>query len=308
MADAPQEAVDRLYGLALGAFVPERDAMAKELRGAGRREEATAVKALAKPTVAAWAVNQAVRSQGKAASALWKAGDALAATQEAVLGGKGSGTDLRAAAEDERLAVEALVDAARGLLTTSGGDLSEATIERVRETLHAAAIDPDARDEVAAGHATRERAPRGLFGGEAVTAPPRTGRRKAEPAPEPAGPRGRKGAPAAKPKAGEAAARTRAAAAKPKAGEVAPARKGAREEAAERRREQAAAREREREEAAARRRARKAAADRAAKAQRVLADAQSRAAKAAERLEEARDRERAAADALAEAQAELDEA
>src|ERR671934_142774 len=67
----------------------------------------------------------------------------------------------------QRAALDPLVDAARGLLTSSGGDLSETTIDRVRATLRAAAIDADAREDVAAGRAVRERAPRGLFGEEA---------------------------------------------------------------------------------------------------------------------------------------------
>ncbi|HXS45756.1 MAG TPA: hypothetical protein VN751_14105, partial [Solirubrobacteraceae bacterium] len=69
---ADDDAVDRLYGLAPGEFVPERDALAKALRADGRRDEAAAVKALAKPTVAAWAVNQAVRSQPRRARELWE--------------------------------------------------------------------------------------------------------------------------------------------------------------------------------------------------------------------------------------------
>src|SRR5919108_2188148 len=171
MAEAPDDALDRLYGLALEEFIPQRDALAKELRDSGRRGEATAVKALKKPTVAAWAVNQAVRSQPRAARDLWAAGDALAAAQEGVLSGKASGADLREAAERERAALDPLVDAARGLLTSSGGDLSETTIDRVRSTLQAAAIDADAREDVAAGRAVRERAPRGLFGEEIAVAP-----------------------------------------------------------------------------------------------------------------------------------------
>jgi hypothetical protein len=319
VADAPDEAVDRLYGLPRDEFIGARDALARELRVANRREEAAAVKALPKPTVAAWAVNQAVRSQPPAARELWEAGDALAAAQEAILAGKGSGSDMRAATERERAAVEPLVDAARGLLTSTGGDLSEATIERVRETLHAAAIDPDARDEVAAGRATRERSPRGLFGGEPAPPPPRArdrggsaGKGAAEPAaPERGRAAGRKGASAREPAApdrdraaGRTGARARGTAARQK-GDEAAARKREREEAAARKREEAAARKREREEAAARERARKAAADRVSKAERNLAQAEARSATAAERLEEARTMERAALEALADARAEL---
>jgi len=278
MAKAPDDPVDRLYGLPLDAFVGERDALAKELRAAGQRDEANAVKALKKPSVAAWAVNQALRTQSKAARELWKAGDALAAAQEAILAGKGSGADLRAATERERAAVEPLVDAARGLLTASGGDLSEATIERVRQTLHAGAIDPDAREEVALGRAVRERAPQGLFGGGVAEAPaPRA--RKAEAAPAKRG--SKADAPAKRDSKADAAAKR---------------------EAAKREREEAA---RERTEAAARERARKAAQQRVDKAEKALATAEQRTADAAERLDQARGDERAAAEALAEAKAEL---
>jgi DNA repair exonuclease SbcCD ATPase subunit len=288
VAEAPDDAVDRLYGLAREAFVGERDALAKQLRADGRRDEAAAVKALPKPTVAAWAANQAVRSQKRGARELWKAGDALSAAQDAVLAGKGSGAKLREASERERAAVETLVDAARGLLGASGGDLSETTIERVRETLHAGAIDSEAREEVAAGRAVRERSPQGLFGADpfAVPAPKRAA--KTEPAPKP------KPEPKAKAKA------------KASSQDAAAERQREREEATERKREEAEARKREREEAAARERARKAAADRAEKAQRALAQAQERTAKAAERLEEAQAREREAIDALDAARSELD--
>jgi hypothetical protein len=166
---------DDLYGLPLDAFVAERDALAKRLRADKKRDEADAVKALRKPSVAAWGVNQAVRSQPKAARALWKAGDALIAAQDDLLAGKGDAAALRAATEGERDAVDALMDAARGLLTGEGRDLGEATLERVRDTLHAAAIDPEARDDVAAGRADRERSHAGLgaFGGAVAPTPAR---------------------------------------------------------------------------------------------------------------------------------------
>jgi hypothetical protein len=288
MAQAPDDAVDRLYGLPREEFVGERDALAKQLRADGRRDEAAAVKALPKPTVAAWAANQAVRSQKRAARELWKAGDALSAAQDAVLSGKGSGAKLREASERERAAVETLVDAARGLLGQSGGDLSEATIERVRDTLHAGAIDEQARDEVAAGRAARERSPQGLFGADPFAAPAPRRPVKAEPEPEPEP----EAKPARKPKRGGK-------------GDDAAARKREREEAAESRREEAEARKREREEAAARERERKAAEVVVIKARRALEQAQERTAKAAERLEEAQAGEREAADTLGAAEAEL---
>ena len=290
MAQAPDDAVDRLYGLPREEFIGERDALAKQLRADGSRDEAAAVKALPKPTVAAWAANQAVRSQKRAARDLWKTGDALSAAQDAVLAGKGSGAKLREASERERAAVETLVDAARGLLGASGGDLSETTIERVRDTLHAGAIDADAREEVAAGRAVRERSPQGLFGADpfAIPAPKRPAKTEPEPKAKPE--RKTKSEPARKAKRDDGKA------------DDAAARKREREEAAQRKRDDAEARKRERQEAGAR----KAAADRVDRAQRALEQAQERTAKAAERLAEAQAGEGEAADALDAARAELD--
>src|SRR4051794_33047128 len=162
-----------LYGVALEQCGGERDALAKRLRAEKRRADADEIKALRKPSVAAWAVNQVVRSQPKAARALWDAGDALVTAQDDLLSGRGDAAGLRAAAEGEREALDGLLEAARGLLTGAGRDLGEGTIERVRETLHAAAIDPGAREDVAAGRATREQAHSGLgaFGEVAARAP-----------------------------------------------------------------------------------------------------------------------------------------
>jgi hypothetical protein len=310
MAEAPDDEIDRLYGLPLEEFIPARDALSKELRDTGRRGEATAIKKLPKPTVAAWAVNQAVRSQPRAARELWEAGDALAAAQEAVLSGKGTGADLREAADRERAAVDPLVDAARGLLTSSGGDLSETTIDRVRATLQAAAIDVDAREDVAAGRAVRERAPRGLFGGDEAPIPAAPAKRRRSAGSDATEEKPARGRSAKQPARGRSTTRGRSAgpgteekAARGRAAAADTAR--SREEEAARKREEAAARKREREERAARERARKAAAARVARAENALAAAEARSAKAAEQLEDARAREREAVEALADARAEL---
>jgi Transposase DDE domain len=143
--------VDDLYGLPLDRFVPERAALARELRAASRRDEAAAVAALRKPSVAAWAVNQLVRSQPRAIARLLKAGQGLRDAQTKVLAGRGRGPNLRTAAEHERTAVDELVKTARGLLTSDGHELSTATLDRVGETLNAAALDEDAQQLVRGG-------------------------------------------------------------------------------------------------------------------------------------------------------------
>jgi hypothetical protein len=173
---------DDLYGLALDRFIPERTALARELRSRKERDDAAAVAALRKPSVAAWAVNQLVRSQGRAVADLFEAGDALRDAQADLLAGRGDGRTLRAAGERERAAVDTLVDAARGLLSSEGHELSPAVVERVADTLHAAALDEGARAQVRPGRLERELRHVGLGLGEAAPAAPAPAR---QPAPEP---------------------------------------------------------------------------------------------------------------------------
>lgn len=177
---------DDLYGLPLDRFIPERGAIAKALRKDGRRDEASEVASLRKPSVAAWAVNQLVRTQRTAIRALFDAGDDLREAQSNLLAGSGDGRALRAAGDHERAAVEALVERARGLLSSAGNELSAGVIDRVSDTLHAAALDEEAREHVLAGRLERELRHIGLgFGLGAGTAP--------EPAPRPVSRRPKEG-------------------------------------------------------------------------------------------------------------------
>ncbi|HWC27324.1 MAG TPA: hypothetical protein VG474_12125, partial [Solirubrobacteraceae bacterium] len=174
---------DDLYGLPLERFIEERTALARALRADKRRDEARAVAALRKPSVAAWAVNQLVRTQGAAVAELFEAGDALREAQAHLLGGRGDGRALRAAGERERQAVRTLVEAARGLLSSDGHELSAAVIERVADTLHAAALDESAREQVRPGRLERELQHVGLGLGESPFAaqPPAPPEREAAP-------------------------------------------------------------------------------------------------------------------------------
>ena len=164
---------DDLYGLPLDRFVAERGALAKALRAEGRRDEAARVGKLRKPSAAAWAVNQLVRTQGRAVSELLSAADALREAQADLLAGRGDPQQLREAAARERAAVDALVATARGLLTADGHELSDTTLERVADTLRAAARDDEARQHVVRGCLERELRHVGLGLGEAAmqTAP-----------------------------------------------------------------------------------------------------------------------------------------
>jgi hypothetical protein len=288
---------DDLYGLALDRFIPERTELARALRADKRRDEAAAVAGLRKPSVAAWAVNQLVRSQGAAVKDLFDAGDALRGAQADLLDGRGDGRALRAAGERERAAVDELVDVARGLLTSDGHELSPAVVERVADTLHAAALDEEAREQVRDGRLERDLRHVGLGLGEAAFAAP---------AAKPSTPRERKDANEPKAKAGAAREPTRRGATKAERERNA---RAVREQAAEAKRaerERSEARKAARTaEAAARRRA-----ERSGHALRAAEERRARAAKALGEADEAVAAARAeaqdAAAAHARAQAELE--
>jgi hypothetical protein len=164
---------DQLYGLPLEEFVAQRDALAKQLRADGRRAEADEVKALRKPPAVVWAVNQLMRTQRKPARALVEAADRAAKNP-------GDRDALRAHHD----ALDALTSAGAGLLSGRGRGLSEDALLRVRNALHAASLDRDAREEFVAGRLSAEPAPAG-FG--AITGMPakKVPSKRASPPPPP---------------------------------------------------------------------------------------------------------------------------
>jgi hypothetical protein len=122
--------IDRLYGLPLGEFTKERDALARQLKSQGRGDEAADVGALRKPVLAAWVVNRLARERRQDVSALVEAA-------EAVRKGKSDADErFRATADD-------LVRAAREVLAAEGRKATDAVVRDVATTLRsAAAADP----------------------------------------------------------------------------------------------------------------------------------------------------------------------
>jgi hypothetical protein len=283
--------VDDLYGAPLEQFVAERGALARELRKQGKRDEAAEVAALRKPSVTAWAVNQLVRTQPRSLAELFDAGDALQEAHRSAAAGRGGGEALREASQRERAAVDALVDAARGLLTDDGHELSAAVVDRVADTLRAAALDDVARAQVRDGRLTRELRHIGL----GVLSPAAAGAASASP-PTGKGKRAatKSGAAASEPAGGRRRQRTE---------EERPKQRADEQRAEEERRELRAEeerRKREREQArSSARKAESSARRRAERAARALKLARQRRDRAAEELDGA---ERSLADAQADAE------
>jgi hypothetical protein len=242
---------------------------------------------LRKPSAAAWLVNRLARERPEDVDALLEAGEALRDAQERAVAGEGAGGDLREAADAERRAVDELVRAAREL-EPGGRKPSQAALEQVRATLHAAAADPTVREGVRAGRLVREVAAGGAW---PFADPADEPVLPAEPRPE------RRKAPARgdrKPDADE----------RKKARQEEARQRDEEKAAAEERRQAEQARRKEltvaRRESDARRRARERAERRAHDAEARAAEAAEAAREAAAELEEAREAEEAADRRLAE--------
>jgi hypothetical protein len=151
--------LERLYGLAPEQFTAARNEAAKQMRSEDP-DAAGIVAGARKPTRAAWAVNQLARRDRAGIRAVLESADRLreARAPEAV----------REAMHEQREALEGLVRTARDRL-----ELSEAAVERVRETLQAATVDPEARELLERGRFTRERRAAAFVAGQVVAAGPR---------------------------------------------------------------------------------------------------------------------------------------
>jgi hypothetical protein len=185
--DSPGAETDRLYALPLEEFTGERDALAKRLRADGDRDAAAEVKALKKPSVAAWAVNQVRRDRPDDVRRLLDVTEELHRVY-AGLSSAGARERLGEAADMQRDLIGSLVRCASELLDAGGHAANEATLAKVAETLRAAALDEELRREVADGRVVKERRAAGLGPLESLPAPAPSppSRKKAKPSkPEP---------------------------------------------------------------------------------------------------------------------------
>lgn len=203
MAKAPpaerEAEIDKLFQLPPADFTAARNALAK---GAGA--QAPAIKALTKPPIAAWAVNQLYWKDPERYEALIGAANEMRKTHRAVIEGRKA--DLRSAGREHELALDAAVKATMALLKNAGQPGTDATKHAVLNTLRALPADEPA------GRLTKTLAPGGFEMLAGVT-PADTPRRRVEkPTPAKDGgaaPRGKAAEPKAEREAARAAARAR---------------------------------------------------------------------------------------------------
>jgi len=133
--DALLAVADDLYAGDLGGFTAARDTRAAAAK-ATDPELAKQVKALRKPTVAAWALNLFVRAEGEQVDQLLALGESLREAQQAL-----DGDELRALTRQRRQLTAAMTDRVRGTVGDRGQRLTQSVADQVEATLTAALLD-----------------------------------------------------------------------------------------------------------------------------------------------------------------------
>ena len=133
--------IDALFHLPLNEFTSARNALVTKLKKNGHSDAAAQVKALPRPPVAAWAVNQLYWRHRHAFDALAAAGERLRTAQASQLRRAGSagskGGDLRKLLEAQRVALADLTGRATALLQEAEHTPSPDLMRRVATTLDA---------------------------------------------------------------------------------------------------------------------------------------------------------------------------
>lgn len=145
--------LERLYGVSLERFTEERNAIARAAKKAGDDDAAAAVKALKKPSVGAWTINQLVRRHPDEIAELLRVRDELE--------GAASPQRLRDLSGRRREIVARLASLARSILAVSGHGASHQTVEKVSQGLLAGGTGEE-RQLLENGRLTREPSASGL--------------------------------------------------------------------------------------------------------------------------------------------------
>jgi hypothetical protein len=164
--------IDALFQLPLAEFTGARNALAKHLRNEGWVLDAERVKALAKPSAPAWAVNQLYWQDPKAVERLLTLGQRVRRAQTGQL----KNADLRALLEEKKQMTMALSTKASAILEEAGHAASPDTMRRVSATLESLAAWGEVEGVPEAGRLTADLDPPGfdtlaaLMGGKSVEA------------------------------------------------------------------------------------------------------------------------------------------
>jgi hypothetical protein len=158
--DKLEDDVDALFGLPLAEFIAARKTLAARLKQAGRGNEADRVKALVKPSISAWAVNQLYWKHREAFDRLIATGQLCRNAQTSGLAGKV--TEMRKALDVRREALSELARLATALLGAAGHNPTPDTMLRITATLEAMSAYASLADAPSPGRLTHDVDPPGF--------------------------------------------------------------------------------------------------------------------------------------------------
>src|SRR6185503_17102337 len=133
MKDKLEDDLNALFRLPVAEFTGARNALAVQLKKSGRRDESDRVKALAKPSITAWAVNQLYWQHRETFDRMTAAGQRFREAQALQLAGKPA--DIRGTREARRSVISELLRLASAVLSESGHSATPETLRRISATL-----------------------------------------------------------------------------------------------------------------------------------------------------------------------------
>lgn len=149
-ADGLREAADELYGLLPAEFTAARNRLAAAAGKASDKELSRRIKALPKPTSAAWLVNMLTRRRPEDTAGVLELGAALREAQEDL-----DPREMRRLSSERQRLLRAMARDARQLADELGHPVSGAVAAEAEQTLWAAMTDAEAAAAVAGGRLIR---------------------------------------------------------------------------------------------------------------------------------------------------------
>ena len=141
-----EEAADALYAAPAADFIATRNELAKQLKADGDQVGSTRLKAMRKPTVAAWVTNLVARERPDDLDDLLALGDEFRQATADL-----DGDRLRELTPRRHQLLDKLSKEATKLAGEEGQKVSADVGQKLRETLDAALVDPAAGDAVREG-------------------------------------------------------------------------------------------------------------------------------------------------------------
>jgi hypothetical protein len=151
LSDVVPTEAEKLLAVAPGEFVAMRQQLARELKDAGRADDAASVARLRKPPPVVLAVNRAARGRPKAARA---AADAALRVKQAQVGGDPEAFKSALAELEDSLGL--LAEVAVAHVAPTGKRPSESMRRRVRDLLRNAVAEDETREALTRGVLTTE--------------------------------------------------------------------------------------------------------------------------------------------------------